>query len=669
VRIGTSAEGLSLLLPLGYIVTVWLVRAVAGSIRRAPGSVETWFAAVAAGYVVFLFVGLVGVEVLSALDALRRVELALWWSAYIVLASVLSIWFWPHHRNDPRHRGPSWTSIAAASGFGLLASFLFWLGASTAPNNYDSMVYHLVRAANWANNGNVNNYLTYIPRQLFDGRLAEYFVTQTLVLDGNDHLVFVAQWMAFVVSVAMVAGLARQLGKGRRSGALWAVLLIGTLPLGIMQSTTTTNDVFVAAVGMSTFYLAAILWRIRRPDPIVLTLLGTGAGLAILTKLDAVLALIPLAVAAIVVAMRDHWSPKDVLRWGSIAVIVSVAVTLPMTLRNWETFHNITGQSSSEEATVSTAAPNLLLFNGIRNILNNADMLNRNLNKDILNFAATVGKPIGLRHRSRATNVVQPNLGVSGLWPQRPHTPSDEGSGSLVAFVALAIGAVALLSRSIRRRIVMHQLFPIAAASMGGLVLELLLLRWTTWGARYELISIFPALACAAAAIGAMKRVVAVIVGSLLVASSLILLPVSLFNNVNKRVTASYLNETRNLQMEEWCYFAGAPYTRAINEAIASGQHEIGYVTQYPLIGDVYPIWALLSQRLGGAHVEVVPVGVDNSTGVYTTPADRSPHVTLVLGLSQAGVEAAASHILRFGYRLQDSNWTQCEVIGTYVRG
>ena len=91
MKIGSTVEGLSILLPLAIIVTAWLVGNVAISLRHGAACLEIWFAAVAGGYVCYLFVGLVGVETLSTLDALHRLGLIVWWGTYILSAGALGL--------------------------------------------------------------------------------------------------------------------------------------------------------------------------------------------------------------------------------------------------------------------------------------------------------------------------------------------------------------------------------------------------------------------------------------------------------------------------------------------------------------------------------------------------------------------------------------------------
>ena len=150
----------------------------------------------------------------------------------------------------------------------------------------------------------------------------EYFLTQALLLDGTDRFVFLPQWIAYVSSVVVLSGLAR-LMTGKRSAALWGFLLAATLPLGILQATTPLNDLFVATIILCASYLAVLLWRLRRPDAVLLVLVGAASGLAVVTKVDAILGIAPLGVAIIVMASRDRWPVRTTLGWGALALVVA----------------------------------------------------------------------------------------------------------------------------------------------------------------------------------------------------------------------------------------------------------------------------------------------------------------------------------------------------------
>ena len=222
MQIGSQLSGLSLLLPLALVSWVFAVRAVAVRWLRAPNGFGTWITSAAVGYILYLLNGLTAAEVLGLFNALTRVPLLCWWLVSLVATSVAAFVFRPtvaRGRAKMTVRS-SLSVVLPVVLFLMLLVFLFWLGTVAAPNNQDAMNYHLTRAAVWATNHNVNNYPTNISKQLYNGRLAEYFTTQSLILDGSDRFVFIPQFLAYAMSSLLVAGLARQMAGTRRAG-IW----------------------------------------------------------------------------------------------------------------------------------------------------------------------------------------------------------------------------------------------------------------------------------------------------------------------------------------------------------------------------------------------------------------------------------------------------------------
>ena len=337
--------------------------------------------------------------------------------------------------------------VGAVVVFAVVLGFLLWLGTVAAPNNLDAMNYHLPRAAEWATNHNVNNYPTNIAKQLYNGRLAEYFQTQILILDGTDRLVFMPQFVAYAVSSVLVAGLARQLGGGRRA-ALWGLLLAATLPLAILQSTTAQTDLVVASIVMATYYLSVVWWNQDHFHVTLLFLIALSAGLAILTKEDAALTLAPLAVVMMIEAVHNHWTTAPAFGWTAVALVLCVVVTLPMGLRNWQLYGNPGGPSggvdisSIQPAGIATAAGESLLLN--------LDTLTYGGNIHIFHFESSLGRLLGWNHPDLNVAYSEPDENYFPVWPVLEPAPSEDGSGDLVAFVAVLGALLLLLSAQVR---------------------------------------------------------------------------------------------------------------------------------------------------------------------------------------------------------------------------
>jgi len=333
-----------------------------------------------------------------------------------------------------------------------------------------------------------------------------------------------------------------------------------------------------------------------------------------------------------------------------------------MVARNLVTFGNPLGRASSEEVTVSTADPGPLLENGAKNLLLNADTLSPRLNQRLQNLALSIGRPFGLDRPNPKTDL--------GQWPSLGGTPSEDSSGSLIAMLAGLLSAGALLSRSVRERLRMHELWPVFVASTTGLLLLTVGLRWQLYGGRFQLMAVIPGLTWVAAVLSALPRRLLYVTTCLLVLFSVLLLRMSILYDISKPIGSAgvgYLDETRNDQMLRWCPGAQTPYVTAAKKALASGQRELGYVSMADA-SFTYPIWAILSQQAHGAPVSVVPVGIDNASGRDARSDSEEPRVALVLAPTKDSLPSMALPLTKRGYELQSVTPGGCEFVGLYER-
>jgi hypothetical protein len=150
------------------------------------------------------------------------------------------------------------------------------------PNNYDSMTYHLPRIMHWLQQGSVAHYPTHIDRQVTQNPGAEFVLAHVRLLTGSDRWLNLLQWFCMVGSVVGCSLLARQLGAGRR-GQWLAAAAATTLPMGLLQASSTQNDYVLAftLVCLTSFVLET---RGRQPQWRDAAWVGLAAGLAILVK-------------------------------------------------------------------------------------------------------------------------------------------------------------------------------------------------------------------------------------------------------------------------------------------------------------------------------------------------------------------------------------------------
>lgn len=307
-----AVGGLVLLVGLGVVVVTAGLAALTLGARST-----TWL---------LLAVYVLGVGEVLLLTQLLSLGHLVYGQSYLLAEAVLlgaAAWLWTRAgRPRPALPRPAWLRaepllllLLAVVVVGVLYEGFIVL--TTPPNNWDSMAYHLPRAAEWFQRHAVQ----YIPdanteRMNAFQPNAEMLILYTFALAHNDVLVELPQWLAQLAVLVAVYGIARRTGI-RAPAALFAALLTATLTEFALESVTTQNDLVVASLAAAGAYFAL---GGRRAD---WALAGLALGAALGTKLTVSLALPPLA---LVLLAAGGW-PR-LVRVGAATALGFVAVGL-----------------------------------------------------------------------------------------------------------------------------------------------------------------------------------------------------------------------------------------------------------------------------------------------------------------------------------------------------
>jgi hypothetical protein len=188
-------------------------------------------------------------------------------------------------------------AVVVLGAFGYVAALI----VGTAPNDYDVLWYHLARAAFWKQ----QHAIAYIPGAN-DARLngfppnAEIADSFTMILGKTERFVGFVQLSALVATTVAVAGIARRIGLSVRQ-ALFGALLFATLPVVMLQSATALNDLVFGS------FLACCAYFLFSWTRVSLSLAALALGLAIGTKITALLGLPVLALLGAFLYPRRRW--------------------------------------------------------------------------------------------------------------------------------------------------------------------------------------------------------------------------------------------------------------------------------------------------------------------------------------------------------------------------
>ena len=207
------------------------------------------------------------------------------------------------------------------------------------PNTMDSMSYHMPRVMHWIQNHSVEHYPTSFTPQLFLSPWTEFAILHLQVLSSGDQYANMIQWFSMIGSILGTSLIAKQLGA-KLYGQTFSAVLCATIPMGILQASSTKNDYVLA------FWLTCMVYHI------LLTIkaetskgniweIGLSLGLASLTKPTAYLYAFPFLIWLL-------FSKVKSLRWQlwkpiTQIAILSLSINIFHFLRNLELFHNLLG--------------------------------------------------------------------------------------------------------------------------------------------------------------------------------------------------------------------------------------------------------------------------------------------------------------------------------------
>jgi 4-amino-4-deoxy-L-arabinose transferase-like glycosyltransferase len=417
-------------------------------------------------------------ESLSAISALRASAIGLGWAAAVATGMVVvfrrGLGGRIMLRSLPRAPG---LEIAMLAWLTVVAGLTLITALFGVPTTPDSMYYHLARVAHWAQSGHVGFFPTHTLRQLFSPPWAEYAILHLYLAFDGDYLANLVQWIAMIGSVVGSSLIARDLGAGPR-GQILAAFVCATIPMGILQASSTQND-YVGALWLTCLTYAGMAARSHHGAGWI-WIAGVSLGLAYLTKGTSYVYAIPLLAYLFLFEQ-----PKAIgKRFRSAIIIFGVAILLnaPHYARNVKTFGGILGPGGEGDAYT------------FRNTELSMPLFTSNL---VRNLALHVGTPSRLVNRGleKGIEAFHRWLGVAAddsrnTWPgtrlvvDKP-IPQEDSSGNgrhLLLMLVATAAALGSWRRPGKPRIAAYAAIPIV-----GLLLFSLLFKWQPWHSRLHL--------------------------------------------------------------------------------------------------------------------------------------------------------------------------------------
>jgi len=564
--------------------------------RRAEGAPCWRRACLKSAVSCFVFV-LLSTELLSVFCALTKLSIVLFWSLFLVI-NAAALW-------RSRENLSALSSTLAQKRHGLEIFVLSVLGvilvvtainAIVAPtNNWDSMTYHMPRVMHWIQNTSVNYYPVNDLRQLSYPPLAEYAIMHLQMLSNSDRFANLVQWFCLLMSVIAVSLIAQRLGAGRK-GQFFASLLCATIPMNILQATSTQNNiVFGFFLAAFVFFCLELVAADEKTSCAFWAALALGCALN--TKGLALMLAVPF-LFFLSFSSRIRWT--GILRWGGLFLLVLGILLAGTITRNSQLYHRPfpTDAETSNLVNREIDAPSFfsnLTRNAALHLATPSFKINRALEALVEKGHAMIG-----------IDIADPRYSFGGhVFRFAGHNRHEDHAGNLFHFLAFTLAAILwVLNREQRQQ---RPLILYFCAVLTGILIFCFSLKWQPWHSRLHLPFFILFAPFAAAVISEQKNKTLLL--SLSILSALFALP-WLTANESRPLTGgkSIFSQERNKQ-----YFANNPgmffsYRKAADEIIDLNCNKIGLA----FAGDSweYPLWPLLKDHR--SQIKIRHVNVKN---------------------------------------------------------
>jgi len=499
----------------------------------------------------------------------------------------------------------------------LIVLWLAGIALLAPPNTCDALSYHLSRVVHWIQNRGVAYYPTHILRELFYPPWAEYAIAQFQILSRGDQWANFVQWLSMIGSLAGVSLIAKELGAGRW-GQILSVIVAATIPMGILQATSTQTD-YSGALWLCAFIYFFIRWRKTFAWEHAFWM-GMALGLAFLTKPTGIVFAVPFLLWMAGIMLRRF----DLQSLGTLAIIVMVGIILNsgMFYRNAQLFSGRildTGRFINNDSLINDHFGwQELAANAIRNTDMELATPWVGINKVVEGFFYRASKALHVDIHDRSSSYQGENFGSFLL---SMNEDSAESPLDVILFIVAAF-LVAIFPSLRNREIVFYLL-----ALIGMFIAFNLIFKWQCWGMRFHL-SLF---VMAAPLIGAVFERMPSQAPAMMVMSGLLAcaLPYVFSNPMKAFVTAKNVMQKTDRRSGYFNNPGILPQYKIFKDRLEGMQcHQVGIILEE--FGKEYPFWAVLNPS-ADSSIRFEHIEVDNFSSSLEYPIGKFDPCGLIL--------------------------------------
>ncbi len=419
-----------------------------------------------------------GTELLSVFRGISFWPVLLWWTA----PSIGMLFFLARRRKRLRNIRLVLPSFEALDWLLLIPTILLLISVGlsawfSAPNNWDSMLYHLPRQVYWIQNHTVAHYPTTRTFQIVMPPFSEFMGMHLMLLSGGDRWANMVQCFSFAMVMVVVSLIARDLGANRR-GQILAAFLVSSAPTVYIFASNTKNDVVLALWVCLLAWWAVRIFIDRNYGTVRALLVGSTLGLALLTKGTSYF-FIPASCLLIGIGII-----RSTRRFAKPTVVIMISAILLNSghwIRNYRMFGSPIGYNRhmNPEVNTSFVGPAALMSNAFRNITLHLGTPSERFNSGLERSVDNVHALLGIDPQDPRITFIDTEYGIS-YWP---HHEDSTPAGAHVVLIGLTL----ILALPFRRWLPERLLYMYLAIPCAGFALFCLMLQWTPWHTRLHI--------------------------------------------------------------------------------------------------------------------------------------------------------------------------------------
>lgn len=295
-----------------------------------------------AAFILISFFVAVSTELLSSFNQISKTGIATSW---LVFNAILVFWYFRNDASDRENLLVVWKrGLDKAWHFFRKTGFLTQFVLSTIlfstllvalvspPNNSDSMSYHVSRLVYWLQNGTVEHYSSHIQRSISFSPFSEYVHLHSFVLTGGERFFHLLQWLS-LIGILLFVSLFVQLFTKSDNAIRLALCFAVTIPIVVLESMTTQNDLVVSFFVLATAYYA--IEYLQTPRKSTILLLSASISLGILTKGIYPFYAAPFGIYLLIKLLsKRNW--RGLVGIGFAVVFITLLLNSPFWARNYE---------------------------------------------------------------------------------------------------------------------------------------------------------------------------------------------------------------------------------------------------------------------------------------------------------------------------------------------